>query len=184
MVAIGVTGHRILTEIDKINAGVAEALRRIEQAFPGQPLTVVSALAEGADRLVVHEIIERSKARLVVPLPLPKADYLADFESAASKAEFLDLLDQADEVIELPAAPSRSERYDAAGTYVLEHCDALIAIWDGQAAQGGGGTGAIVGRARERRLPIAWVHAGNRLPGTEEPTSLGPEQGMVTFENV
>ena len=53
MVAIGVTGHRILTELDKINAGVAEALHRIEQAFPGQPLTVISALAEGADGRLV-----------------------------------------------------------------------------------------------------------------------------------
>jgi hypothetical protein len=49
MVAIGVTGHRVLTELDRIDAGVAEALRRVEQAFPGQPHTVVSALAEGAD---------------------------------------------------------------------------------------------------------------------------------------
>jgi hypothetical protein len=31
-------------------------------------------------------------------------------------------------------------------------------------------------------LPIARVHAGNRRPGTMEPTSLGEEQGRVTFE--
>jgi hypothetical protein len=73
MVAIGVTGHRILTELDKINASVDETLRHIEQVFPGQPLTVLSSLAEGADRLVVHRALARSQARLVVPLPLPKA---------------------------------------------------------------------------------------------------------------
>jgi hypothetical protein len=60
----------------------------------------------------------------------------------------------------------------------------LIAIWDGKTAQGQGGTGAIMARARQRGLPIAWVHAGNRKPGTQEPTSLGAEQGMVTFEHV
>jgi hypothetical protein len=27
------------------------------------------------------------------------------------------------------------------------------------------------------------VHAGNRAPGTLQPTSLGSEQGRVTFEN-
>ena len=183
MIAIGVTGHRILTELDKINAGVDEALRRIEQAFPGQPLTVISSLAEGADRLVVHQVLARPKARLEVPLPLPKADYLTDFASAESKTEFLSLLDQADEVIELPPAPARNEAYEAAGNYVLDHCDVLIAIWDGQGAQGQGGTGAIVARARQRRLPVAWIHAGNRKPGTQEPTSLGPDQGKVTFEN-
>ena len=70
MVAIGVTGHRTLADLDRITAGVNEALHRIEQAFPGQPLTVISSLAEGADRLVVQQVLARSKARLVVPLPL------------------------------------------------------------------------------------------------------------------
>jgi hypothetical protein len=184
MVTIGVTGHRILAELDEINAGVDEALRRIEQAFPGQPLTVLSSLAEGADRLVVHRVLARSQARLVVPLPLPKADYLTDFASTASKAEFSNLLARADEVIELSLTPTRNEAYEAAGNYVLDHCDVLLAVWDGQGAQGQGGTGAIVARARQRNLPIAWIHAGNRNPGTQEPTSLGRDQGKITFENM
>jgi hypothetical protein len=182
MVAIGVTGHRTLAELDRITAGVAEALRHIEQTFPGQPLTVISSLAEGADRLVVHQVLTHPKARLVVPLTLPQSDYLADFTSAESKAEFLRLLDQADEVIELPPVPTCDEAYEAAGNYVLEHCDTLIAIWDGEGAQGQGGTCDIVARARQRGLSIAWVHAGNRNPETHEPTSLGAEQGTVTFE--
>src|SRR5215831_9555464 len=173
MVAIGVTGHRTLADLDRITAGVAEALRHIEQAFPGQPLTVISSLAEGADRLVVHQVLARPKARLVVPLPLPQSDYLTDFESAASQEEFLRLLDQAAEVLELPPVPTRNAAYEAAGNYVLEHCDVLIAIWDGQDAQGQGGTATIVAQARQRGLSIVWVHAGNRNPGTHEPTSLG-----------
>src|SRR5215510_4545116 len=156
----------------------------IERAFPGQPLTIISSLAEGADCLVVHRVLSRPNARLAVPLPLPKADYLTDFNSTESKAEFLSLLAQADEVIELPLAPTRNKAYEAAGEYVLDHCDVLIAIWDGQGAQGQGGTGAIVARARQRNLPIAWIHAGNRKPGTKEPTSLGTDQGKVTFENM
>jgi hypothetical protein len=71
MVAIGITGHRILTEIEKIQAGVEEALHRVEKAFPGQAWTVISALAEGADRLVVQRVLARPYARLVAVLPLP-----------------------------------------------------------------------------------------------------------------
>jgi hypothetical protein len=183
MVAIGVSGHRILAEIDKLQAGVEEALQRLERAFPGQAWTVISALAEGADRLVVHRVLARPKARLVVVLPLPESDYLADFASPGSRQEFLTLLAQAEEVIALPQAPTRDAAYEAAGLYVLDHCEVLLAIWDGQGAQGQGGTGAIVAQARQRRLPLAWVHAGNRQPGTQEPTSLGGEQGRVTFEN-
>jgi hypothetical protein len=183
MVAIGVTGHRILTELDKVNAGVEEALRRIEQAFPDQPWTVLSALAEGTDRLVVQRVLVCAKVRLVVVLPLAKDEYLTDFAAPASRHEFLTLLDQAAEVIDLPQAPTRDAAYEAAGLYVLNHCDVLLAIWDGQGAQGQGGTGAIVAQSRQRGLPLAWVHAGNRRPGTQEPTSLGAEQGKVTVEN-
>lgn len=182
MIAIGVTGHRFLADVDKIAAGVDEALQRIEQAFPGQPLTVISPLAEGADRLVVHRVLASSRARLIVPLPLPQSDYMADFESAESKEEFLSLLAQADEVIVLPLAPTRDQAYEAVGRYVLDRCDVVIAIWDGQSAQGRGGTGDIVAQVRQRGLPLTWVHAGNRRPGTEEPITLGKEQGKVSFE--
>ncbi len=183
MLRIGVTAHRVLAEIDKVNAGITEALRSIEEKFPGEPLTIISPLAEGADRLVAYSVLERPRARLIVPLPLPEQDYLTDFASAESKNEFLRLLGRAEEVIELPPVQTRDAGYEAVGNYVLDHCDVLIAVWDGQIAQGRGGTGYIVSRARARHLPIAWVHAGNRKPGTREPTSLGAEQGRVTYEN-
>jgi hypothetical protein len=183
MVAIGVTGHRILTELDKLNAGVDKVLRRIALVFPGEPLTVISPLAEGADRLVAQRILLLPKSRLIVPLPLPQADYMADFPAIESREEFCQLLRRADEVIALPRTSTRREAYRAAGMYVLEHSDVLIAIWDGRCAQGQGGTGGIVARARTRGMPVAWIHAGNRKPGLQEPTSLGVEQGRVTFEN-
>jgi hypothetical protein len=180
--AIGVTGHRFLAEMDRVAAGVAEALDRIRDVFPAQRWTIVSPLAEGADRLVVHQALARAEVRLVVPLPLPQPDYMADFQSAASQEEFQCLLALADEVITLPLAPTRDQAYAAVGRYVLDHCDLLVAIWDGKGAQGQGGAGEIVAQARQRGLPMAWVHAGNRKPGTQEPTTLGEEQGVLTFE--
>jgi hypothetical protein len=76
----------------------------------------------------------------------------------------------------------RSLEPESAGLYVLVHCDVLLAVWDGRGAQGRGGTGGIVAEARRRGLPLAWVHAGNRVLGTARPTSLGAEQGRVSFE--
>ncbi|MEK6324301.1 MAG: hypothetical protein AABN33_21895 [Acidobacteriota bacterium] len=184
MIRIGVTGHRILAEPGKIEAGVEEALRRIQQAFSEEPLTVVSALAEGADRIVARHVLGLPGARLVVPLPLAKSDYMSDFKTEPSRAEFLSLLEQADQVIEMSPASTRDRAYEAAGEYVLNHADVLVALWDGRDAQGQGGTGEMVARARARGLPIAWVHAGNRDAGTHQPTSLGDEQGRVTFENI
>ena len=184
MAAIGVTGHRCLADLKSLRAGVEKALNRIERIFPAEPFTVVSALAEGADRLVARRILARPNARLVVPLPLPQSDYMTDFASAASREEFVDLLARADEVILMPPASSREQAYAAASQYVLHHCTVLIAVWDGKPAQGPGGTGEIVSQARANNLPLAWIHAGNRLPGTGFPTSLGKAQGKVTFEHL
>jgi hypothetical protein len=183
MCVIGVTGHRILMELPKIEAGIAHAMRWIEVAFPGQFLTVVSPLAEGADRLVVQQVMALPGARISVVLPMDKEDYLTDFATADSKQEFLRLLQQAREVVQMPPAANRDEAYEAVGQYVLDHCDVLIAVWDGKGAQGVGGTGGIVAEARRRNMPIAWIQAGNRAPKTGEPTTLGEEQGKVIFEN-
>ncbi|MFO7743732.1 MAG: hypothetical protein R6X31_15645 [Anaerolineae bacterium] len=184
MLAIGAVGHRFLTELDKLASGVDRALDQIEAAFVHHPSTVISALAEGADRLIVYRVLSRSKAKLIVPLPLPQSDYMTDFSSPESREAFLGLLSQADQVITLPPAPTREEAYAAAGHYVLDHCDVLLAVWNGKEAHGTGGTAEIVAEARRRHLPLVWVHAGNRTPGTRRPTTLGAEQGKVTVERL
>lgn len=183
MVTIGVTGHRRLTELDRLSAGIDKALDDLTQRYPNESLTVLSSLAEGADRLVVKRILERAGARLVVPLPLDQSEYLKDFRSEESRREFLDLLSRASEVIPAPAVDDRTRAYETAGKYVLDHCDVLFAVWNGERAQGRGGTAQVVAEARRRKLPIAWIHAGNRIPGTETPTSLGTEQGKLDLEN-
>jgi len=182
MVAVGVTGHRFLTELDQVEAGINFALTHIEDAFVVSLSVVISSLAEGTDCLVVRSVLARSHARLIVPLPLPKADYMNDFVSPQSKREFLNLLMQADEIITLPPVAAREEAYAAAGYYMLDRCDVVLAVWDGRSAPGKGGTGEIVAEARRRGLPLAWVCAGNRISGTDMPVSLGGEQGKVTFE--
>ena len=62
---IGVTGHRVLTEVNRVSAGIEDAFARIAEAFPGRPVTVISALAEGADRLAVEHALENPGTRLV-----------------------------------------------------------------------------------------------------------------------
>jgi RyR domain len=181
---IGVTGHRVLAETERVEAGIETAIARIEASHPGRPLVVVSALAEGADRLVADAVLRRPGARLEAVLPLPKFDFLDDFAAPGSKEEFLRLLARADEVTELPTRASRDEAYAAANDHLLDGVDVIVAVWDGHDAQGRGGTAEVVTRARARRLPLAWVHAGNRKPGTMEPTSQGADQGRVTYENL
>jgi hypothetical protein len=181
-VSVGVTGHRALADRDRLEAGVDAALARIERAFPALALEVVSSIAEGADLLVAERALRHPGARLVVVLPFEQDRYLADF-SPAARAEFVRMLARAHEVVTLPPARTPADAYAAAGRYVLSQSDVLLAVWDGKNAQGKGGTGEIVTRARRHQLPIARVHAGNRRPGTMEPTSLGDEQGRVSYEH-
>jgi hypothetical protein len=47
---------------------------------------------------------------------------------------------------------------------VVDRCDALIAVWDGEKSRGRGGTAEIVGYAQEQGVPIAWVHTAGGPP--------------------
>lgn len=183
-VRVGVTGHRVLAEVDRVTAGVDAALARIAALFPGRAMTAVTALAEGADRLVAERVLGRDGGAIEAVLPLAPDVYEADFDTPDSRRAFRALLARAGEMsIEAPAS-SRDAAYARAGARVLDRSDVLIAVWDGRPSQGGGGTAEIVALARTRGLPLAWVRAGNRRPGTEEPQSLGPDQGRVTYERM
>ena len=175
IIALGVTGHRYVAEMDQIKAGVESAIQRILETFPGSNFRILSALAEGADRILAKRLLLIPNTALWVPLPLPEEEYLKDFETSTSKQEFLHLLGKAERVIALPVTGKREEAYLAAGKYILDHSDLLMTIWDGKTAQGTAGTGDMVALARERNLPLVWIHAGNhRNPGQEE----------VTFEHL
>ena len=184
MVTIGISGHRHLAEIEKVISGVDQALAGIVTAYGESAFTVMSSLAEGVEQLALQRALKHYPARLTAILPLKAQDYLASFESAGAREEFHRLLAQASMVIELPHVDAREQAYLAAGLYMLVQCDVLLVVWDGLPAQGEGGTGEIVAQARQRGLPLAWVHAGNRKPGTNQATSLGEKQGKVSFERM
>jgi hypothetical protein len=181
---VGVTGHRVLAEIERIRAAIDAALDAFERRFPGRPLVALSALAEGADRLVAERVLARFGGALRVVLPLPRADYASDFAAAGSRRELEALCARAEQIVELPARGAREEAYEAAGHYVVERSDVLVAVWDGQEARGRGGTAAMVERARLRGLPIAWIRAGNRPPEAAAAVSLDTEQGRLIMENL
>ncbi len=181
-IRVGITGHRILAEIDKIEYGVERALNHITERYAGCSLVLLSSLAEGSDRIAARLVLNRKGGGLVAVLPFDETEYINDFPSTESIDDFRAFLKSARELITLPSSSTRDQSYEAAGLYVLDHCAVLMCIWDGNPAQGTGGTGGIVQEARKRKMPIAWIHAGNRKPGTHEPTTLGEEQGTVTFE--
>ena len=146
---IGVTGHRLIagSSTAAIEAAVASIFANVRAKAPHAPLLLLSGLAEGADRLVARLAVERFGAELVAVLPRAAEDYRRDFATADSKAEFDRLLAAARLVVAPPADVPGSDLtagYLWAGNFTALHSHLLIALWDGEAARGDGGTACIV----------------------------------------
>jgi hypothetical protein len=156
-IVVGITGHRDLCpeDIEALENGVRGILKKLQHDYPHTPLTFLSPLAEGADRLAARVALECG-ARLIVPLPMPREDYMQDFQTDDSRVEFIELLDQADLHFELHLVHGTSEnmikgdnvnrahQYAHVGAYIVQHCQILIALWDGVESTAEGGTAEIV----------------------------------------
>ncbi len=120
---------------------------------------LVCGMAEGADRLVAARALAAG-LRLRALLPLRREDYVDDFRDQASRNEFEDLVDRADEVRELAGDPEdREGAYVELGHGLVAAADLLVAVWDGRPARGEGGTANVVGGAIAAGLPVLWIHA-------------------------
>jgi hypothetical protein len=172
---LGVTGHRALepdsqtrlaSALDalfvRIAAGVTEIGRVHADVFgQGAPvLTLVSALAEGADQIAAEAALDHGFA-LHALLPFDRDTYAKDFEGAA-RTRFDALLTRADNVWALPSARSIGSRgYVLAGEATIAQSDILIAAWDGGEARGPGGTAEIVETAVRRGVPVIHLPTGS-----------------------
>ncbi len=165
---IGVTGHRDLVEqeVDRLERCVVDLISGLQRRFPHTPIRIMSALAEGADRLAARAALE-SGVELQVVLPMPAQEYKKDFGSAESRAEFDALCEQA-EVLTLTAPAGASDTgkftdqarnlcYANVGMFISAHCHILLAIWDGVYTDNLGGTSQVV-----------YFHHYDRLPGLSE----------------
>ncbi|HEX4960573.1 MAG TPA: hypothetical protein VF173_07020 [Thermoanaerobaculia bacterium] len=210
-VRVGVTGHRSKAlnalEADEtvLRDSIRKVLRRIctiaedilqesKQAYaPGKPvLRVISPLAEGSDRLVAEEALSLKglNYELQTPLPFAQDEYEVDFETEESRSQFRSLLKQSAASFILDGTREGAElAYAAVGQVVLRQSDVLIAIWDGKAAKGSGGTGNIVKDALVRKIPTVLIEASpphsisllDELSESGEPKSIRSLDEIVTI---
>jgi hypothetical protein len=199
-IRIGVTGHRPnrLTQADAalLRTKIGEVLEIVchtahdilaasGSAFaPGPPiLRVISSLAEGADRIVAQEALDRG-FELQCPLPFDRDEYEKDFETPESRAAYRAMLAKASAVLELDGSRETTERenasYEAVGRMVLQHTDVLIAIWDGEEVAGKGGTGQIVQEAIGLGVSTVWLRSS--VPHDVSLLVDDNEMGAATFD--
>ncbi|MEV0034730.1 hypothetical protein ACFRR7_13995 [Streptomyces sp. NPDC056909] len=151
MKRIGVTGHRNIPA--EAYAHIRAAIQSVLHGHQGS-LEALSSLAAGADQLFAVLALDRG-ARLTAVIP--SGDYEDGFEDPAELAGYRRLKDRATLEVRMAFPHSTDEAYYAAGTYIADHCDRLLAVWDGLPARGLGGTGDIVRYARERGKPVTVI---------------------------
>lgn len=161
---LAITGHRRLPT----PSAIAHSICRSLTDLPTTQLTLLSPLAEGADRIAAHEILRLPNGILHAILPLPIDDYETDFPTPESRAEFRQLLAAATDIKILPPQPTRAEAYLAVGCHVVDSCDILLAVWDGKPARGLGGTAEVVTYAREQGKPLILIDSNDPSRITRE----------------
>ncbi len=152
---IGVVGHRHLEPRDYplYGARISGLFAYLRTHYPSTPLRVISALAEGADRLVA-EIALAEGYELIVPLPMAAEEYARDFPDTAQ--QFRDLLARIpaanifvvpDAAVVSPTATHaelRDAQYREVGVFIAMQCHLLLALWDGVRNNSVAGTAEVV----------------------------------------
>jgi hypothetical protein len=181
---IAVTGHRDLVqrEMPDIRRRVELLLHDLREQYPDRKLSVMSSLADGADRLVAEVALDLG-IDLTVPLPMASDLYMQDFGSPDSRAQFESLCNRATDLFELPLArgctseqiavpgPERNKQYAQVGVFLCAHCHILLALWDGKLTSKLGGTGQVVK-----------FHHDDIMPGYTSET-LATQQMLVDDES-
>lgn len=111
-------------------------------------LSVLTSLAEGADRIVADVVYATPGAITEVVLPMPQEYYERTFEGPDAVEEFRSMLSRDPHPVIIGDVPASTEErhraYLDAGRRVVDRCDVLIAIWNGVEKKGAGGTSDVI----------------------------------------
>ena len=172
-IVIGVTGHRNIDRQDrKLKALIRKECRALARAHADKSFVILSGLAEGADRMVARIVMKELDAKLIAVLAVPRESFVTDFETAASRREFTTLLNRADHIITAPLlskqawktySPARDRQYAWEGAFLVLQSNVLMAVWDGAASRGHGGTGDVVRWFRRRKVPKICLNGSAQL---------------------
>ncbi|MXO94940.1 hypothetical protein GRI34_00725 [Erythrobacter aquimaris] len=170
---IGITGHRpprlprerneaVRHGCEDIFARAKTALQDIYErnrdvfSDDAPVVRLVSAMATGADTVAAEAALTQGLP-LSACLPFRKDDYARDFEPS-EWAQTQALIEAAESTVELVDHQSGDPgAYEAVGRLVLAQSDILIAVWDGDAARGRGGTTEVVAQAVASHMPVIHV---------------------------
>jgi len=141
---IGITGHRHLQSTSLPHYREQLRLLLIKLQHKHQSVHILSALSDGADRLIIEEAL-KCNCTFSAILPMPSSIYEKDF-TTPSVLQFYTLLRKAKSIITIPSTQTCNPelQYEKCGHYISDHCSALVSLWDGKRIGLQGGTGEII----------------------------------------
>ncbi|MGH8899634.1 MAG: hypothetical protein ACRDZ4_22050 [Egibacteraceae bacterium] len=159
MARVGVTGHQALPP--RTAMLVEQALRAFLERCDDPDLVGITCLADGADQLFARAVLDHGGAVEVV---VPAQRYRDSLEPLSARETYDQLFASAFHVQRLPFVESTEESHMAAGRFIVESSDVLVAVWDGKPARGLGGTADVVGYAHELGVPVdvVWPPGASR----------------------
>jgi len=182
---IGITGHRDINidSIEAVEEEIKRFLKNTQSLLPNTPITLMSGMADGADRLSVKVALELDIAVQAV-LPMPLDLYETDF-SSSSKEELHGYLNNKNvELIELPLpegmnaekvespGPDRDQLYLQLGKYLVKRSGLMLALWDGINTGLMGGTSDVLLRYLNvndtEETNISFTEQNENLPDDSE----------------
>lgn len=177
--AVGITGHRALDAagLVPLEILIGELLREIADAAHDvgrqhanlfhdtvPRLVMLSQLAAGADQLASRVALDHGY-RLHAVLPFAHAEYGHDFAPGPERDSFDELFDQCESWWHLPNSRSDGATgYALAGEATVAQVDVLIAVWDGKASRGPGGTADVIDYAVRRGVPVIHIPTDPDIP--------------------
>lgn len=158
MTVVGASGHQAIP--DTARAFICNELDELLGVVPDDS-TGICSLAAGADQIFATAVLRRG-LRLHVVVPSEK--YVETFDDPLDRQQFDRLMNSAAAVEVLPFESPSEVAFLAAGRRVVDVSDVLVAVWDGKAARGLGGTADIVeyARASNREVRVVWPHGVDR----------------------
>lgn len=149
----GVTGHRDLDEADRpaLKQTVNACLAEIESFQPTKDQCLMTGLAAGADQLVAECALDRGWTLHAVLAS--SVDTFALTMSALDAQRLRnDLLPRCAKVTVVAQDGSETKSgFVAVACLIVERAETLIALWDGMASRGAGGTADTVTRYLEAK---------------------------------
>lgn len=153
-IKIGITGHRKIKNPDEVKAKIEASINQILKDNQTNEFIAYTALAYGADTLFAQVAKEKYNAPIKAVIPFQKEEYEKDFDKPEFLTEFNKWYDELkpEELTQLKLIKddekkndeNRNDAYEAVGKHIVEKCDVMLAVWNGQPAGGKGGTTDII----------------------------------------